>query len=103
MTIEIQMPCLSGRLNTKTYLFCRLDFELWNLAGGLALAGGFVMGAEASSADVDFCLLSFYHNRSSVDIRQPASRGMLFGMAYTAPEVSSFTANITLHRNCPVC
>ena len=63
------------------------------------LAGGFVLGAEASRADVDFSAPSFYHNRSSVNIRQPASGGMLFGMAYTTPKSSSFTANITLHRN----
>jgi len=33
------------------------------------LAGGFVLGAEASGADVDFSFLTFYHNRSSVNIR----------------------------------
>jgi len=33
------------------------------------LAGGFIPGAEASGADVDFSFLSFYHNRSSLDIR----------------------------------
>lgn len=66
---------------------------------GLELAGGFVLGAEASGADVDFSGPSFYHNRSSLDIRQPASGGMLFRMAYTIPESRSFTANIALHRN----
>ena len=63
------------------------------------LAGGFVLGAEASGADVDFSFPSLYHNRSSVDIRQPASGGMLFRMAYTTPEGRSFTANFALHRN----
>jgi len=37
--------------------------------GVSTLAGGFVLGAEASGADVDFSFLSFYHNRSSVNIR----------------------------------
>jgi hypothetical protein len=66
------------------------------------LAGSFVLGAEASGADVDFSGPSFYHNRSSVDIRQPAAVGMLFRMAYTMPEGRSFTANFALHRNFPV-
>jgi hypothetical protein len=66
---------------------------------GLELAGGFVLGAEASGADVDFSFPSLYHNRSSLDIRHPSSRGMLFGMAYTAPESNLFSANLTLHRD----
>jgi hypothetical protein len=69
--------------------------------GASVLAGGFILGAKASGADVDFSGPSLYHNRSSVDIRQPASRGMLFRMAYTTPEGRSFTANFTLHRNFP--
>ena len=69
------------------------------LSCGLDLAGGFVLGAEASGADVDFSFLSLYHNRSPLDIRQPAPGGMLFGMAYTAPKLNSFTANFALHRN----
>jgi hypothetical protein len=67
--------------------------------GGLELASGFVLGAEAPRADVDFSLPSLYHNRSPLDIRQPASEGMLFGMAYTTPKVSSFTTNLALHRS----
>jgi hypothetical protein len=63
------------------------------------LMGGFILGAEASSADVDFSFLSFYYNRSPVNIRQPASGGMLLGMAYTMPKVSFFTTNLALHRN----
>ena len=70
---------------------------------GLGLAGGFIMGAQASGADVDFFGSSFYHNRSSVNIRQPASHGMLFGVAYTMPELSLFTANFALHRNYSIC
>jgi hypothetical protein len=70
---------------------------------GLDLAGGFVPGAEASGADVDFSWPSLYHNRSPLDIRQPLSRGMLFGMAYTISEGSSFTANFALHRNFSFC
>lgn len=70
-----------------------------NLANGLDLAGGFVLGAEAPRADVDFSLPSLYHNRSPLDIRQPASEGMLFGMAYTTPKVSFFTTNLALHRS----
>jgi len=46
-----------------------LDLGTWNLVGGVDLAGGFILGAEASSADVDFSFPSFYHNRSSVNIR----------------------------------
>ena len=33
------------------------------------LARCLILGAEASGADVDFSWPSFYHNRSSVDIR----------------------------------
>jgi len=33
------------------------------------LAGGFILGTEASGADVDFSFLTFYHNRGSVNIR----------------------------------
>jgi len=66
---------------------------------GVDLAGGFVLGAEASGADVDFSLLSFYHNRTSVNIGQPAPQGMLLGVAYVMPELSLFTANLTLHSN----
>jgi len=69
---------------------------------GLDLAGWFILGAEASGADVDFSFPSFYHNRSSVDIRKPAPRDMLFGMAYIMPKLSFFTANLTLHRNCSI-
>jgi hypothetical protein len=86
MTTEIQM--------LKCQNYSVLSFGLWNLANGIAtprqvgarndskvegllamrkgvgnLAGGFVLGAEASGADVDFSWPSFYHNRSSVDIR----------------------------------
>ena len=43
--------------------------RLRNLVVGLELAGGFILGAEASSANVDFSFPSFYHNRSSVNIR----------------------------------
>ena len=57
------------------------------------------MGAEASSADVDFSFSSFYHNRSPVDIRKPASGGVLFGVADTMPKLSLFTANIAFHGN----
>jgi hypothetical protein len=65
---------------------------------GLELAGGFVLGAQAPGADVDFSFPSLYHNRSSLDIRQPLSPGMLFGMAYTAPKCNLFAANFALHR-----
>ena len=63
------------------------------------LVGGLVLGAEASGADVDFSFPSLYHNCSSLDIRQPLSRGMLLGMAYTATKLDLFTANFALHRN----
>ncbi len=71
--------------------------------GVSTLAGYFILGAEASGADVDFSFLSLYHNRSSLDIRQPAPEGMLFGVAYIMSELSFFTANFALHRNFPVC
>ena len=67
--------------------------------GIATLAGGFILGAEASGADVDFSFPSFYHNRSSLNIRQPASQGMPFGVAYIMPGLRFFTANLTLHRN----
>jgi hypothetical protein len=73
-----------------------------NLAGGVDLAGGFVLGAEASGADVDFSFPSLYHNRSSVNIGQPASQGMLLGVTYIMPSLSFFTANIAFHRNLPI-
>lgn len=63
------------------------------------LAGGFVLSAEASGADVDFSLPSLYHDRSSLDIGQPSSRGMLFGMAHTATKCDLFSTNLTLHRD----
>jgi hypothetical protein len=69
------------------------------LAGGLSLAGDFVLRADAPGADVDFSFPSFYHNRSSLDIRQPLSRGMSLGMAYTASKSDLFTTNFALHRN----
>ena len=43
--------------------------RLRNLVVGLELAGWFILGAEASGANVDFSFPSFYHNRSSVNIR----------------------------------
>jgi hypothetical protein len=61
--------------------------------------GGFVLGAEASGADIDFSWSSFYHNRSAVNIRKPASGGVAFGVADTMPKLSLFTANFTLHGN----
>ena len=74
-----------------------------DLASGLRLTGDFVLGAEASGADVDFSLPSLYHNRSSLDIRPPAPEGMLFGMAYAAPELNLFAANFALHWNFSFC
>jgi hypothetical protein len=76
---------------------------VWNLASGLELAGGFVLGAEAPRADIDFCFLSLYHNRSPLNVRHPAPGSMLLGMAYTAPKVRFFTANLALHKKYPVC
>ena len=64
---------------------------------GLWLAGDFILGAEASGADVDFSLPSLYHNRSSLDVRQPLSRGMLLGVAYTAAESDLLSTNLALH------
>lgn len=66
------------------------------------LAGGFVLGAEAPRADVDFSLLSLYHNRSSLDIGEPAPGGMPLGMADTAPKSNLFAANFALHKDFPV-
>jgi hypothetical protein len=82
------------------FYFYISHFEgIWNLAPGFELVGGFILGAEASGADVDFSFSSLYHNRSPLDIRQPLSRGMLLGMAYTTTKGSSFTTNFALHRN----
>jgi hypothetical protein len=67
--------------------------------GVSVLASGFVLGAEAPRADVDFSFTSLYHNRSPLDIGQPASGGMLFGMAYTTAKVSFFTTDLALHRS----
>jgi hypothetical protein len=67
------------------------------------LAGYFILGAEASGADIDFSFPSLYHNRSTLDIRQPAPEGMLFGVAYAMPELGSFTANFALHRTFLFC
>ena len=72
---------------------------VWDSAGGLELAGGFVLGAETPRADVDFSFPSLYHNRSPLNIGLPLSQGMLFGMADTAPKLDVFAANFTLHRN----
>ena len=70
---------------------------------GLCLADSFILGAEASGADVDFSFSSFYHNRSALNIGQPASQGTLFGVAYIMTELSLFTADFTLHIYFPVC
>jgi len=67
--------------------------------GAGKLAGCLIQCAQASGTDVCFCLSSFYHNRGSLDIGQPAPQGMPFGMAHTIPELSRFTANLALHRN----
>jgi hypothetical protein len=72
-----------------------------NLAQRPSLARHFVLGAEASGANVDFSLPSLYHNRSSLDIGEPASEGMLLGMAYVVPKLSLFAANLTLHKSSP--
>ena len=80
-----------------------MGIGIWSLAGGVELAGGFVLGAETPRADVDFSFPSLYHNRSALDIGQPLPQGMLFGMAYTAPELDLFAANFTLHRNFSFC
>ena len=69
------------------------------MSGRLKLPGGFILGAETPRADVDFSFPSLYHNRSPLDIGQPLSRGMLFGMADTTPKLDLFTANLTLHRD----
>ena len=73
-----------------------------NLAQRPSLACHFVLGAQAPGANVDFSLPSLYHNRSSLDIGEPASEGMLLGMAYVVPKLSPFTANLTLHGNFPI-
>jgi hypothetical protein len=54
-----EIPCL--RFGTGSTI------SWWGLR--LYLAGSFILGAEASGADVDFSFLSFYHNRSSLNIR----------------------------------
>ena len=73
---------------------------------GLAMTNGlgqlarcFVLGAKASGADVDFCLSSFYHDRSSVNIGQPAPQRTPLGVAHIIPGLSRFAANLALHRN----
>jgi len=73
------------------------------LSCGVELAGGFILGAEASGADVDFSFPSFYHDCSPVNIRQPASQGTPLGVAYIMSSLSCFTANLTLHRNFSIC
>ena len=73
--------------------------RLRNLVVGLGRAGWFILGAEASSADIDFLLAPFYHNCCAMNIREPFSIGTSFGMTYTVPKLSSFTANLALHRN----
>ena len=78
----------------------RLDKSGLAMMNGLGqLASCFVLGAQASGTDVYFRLSSFYHNRGSLNIGQPAPRGMSFGVAHTIPELSRFTANLALHRN----
>ena len=58
----------------------------------------FILGTKTSSADVDLLFLPVYDNRRSVNIRQPLSLSMFFGVAYTMPKLRSFTTNFTLHR-----
>jgi hypothetical protein len=91
---------LSGARNDAWYVSARSRATKQSGGeDGLGLAGGFVLGAETPRAEVDFSLPSLYHNRSPLDIRQPPSWGMLFGMAYTTPELHLFAANFTLHGN----
>ncbi len=65
------------------------------------LAGGLVLGAETSGADVDFCGLPFYHNRSAVDIGIPTSGNMPFRMADTTSELYFLTTDFALHESSP--
>jgi hypothetical protein len=97
---EIATPRLVEARNDEWYVIARSRATKQSGGeDGVELAGGFVLGAEAPRADVDFSFPSLYHNRSPLDIRQPASGGMLFGMAYTTPKVSFFTTNLALHRS----
>jgi len=67
-------------------------------SGGGELARYFILGAQASGADVDFSFLSFYHNRSPVNIRQPASQRTPLGVAYIVPRLRRLTTDLTLHK-----
>jgi len=80
-----------------------LEISIRNLAGGVDLARCLILGAEASGADVDFLLAPFYHNCCAMNIREPFSIGTSFGVAYIMAELSSFTANLALHRNFSIC
>ena len=94
---ELAMTCGVSLRGARFLAYARN--RLRNLVVGLGRAGGFILGAEASSADIDFLLAPFYHNRSSMNIREPFSIGTSFGMTYTVPKLSSFTANLALHGN----
>ena len=67
--------------------------------GAGKLAGWLILRAQASGTDVCFCLSSFYHNRGSLDVGQPAPQGTPFGVAHTIPELSRLATNLALHRN----
>ena len=98
----------SGEMLRTALLFryCKTDLTQPKQSSnghGLALAGGFVLGSEAPRADVDFSFPSFHHNRSSVDIRQPAPQRMSFGVAYVMPGLGFLTTNFALHKNFSIC
>ena len=67
MTRWLAMTCGVSLRGARFLAYARN--RLRNLVVGLGRAGCFILGAEASGADVDFSFLSFYHNRSPVNIR----------------------------------
>ena len=56
-----------------------------------------MLSTKASSADVDLSFFPLYGNCSWVDVRQPASLGMSFRVAYAMSKLNSLATNITLH------
>jgi len=53
------------------------------------------MTAQTTSTQIKPLRFSINHNRSWLDIRQPASSGMLFGVAYSITKVCGFATDIT--------
>ena len=57
-----------------------------------------MLTAQTLSTQIELCGFTVDHNSSSLNIRQPATSGMLFRMAYPMAEVHRFATDIAFCR-----